>query len=183
VKSIDHLLKPIGCTNCGRCCGVTACTGAEFDRVNAYAKSHGIEPRKQGINCPWLHDNKCAVYPVRPRVCALFGHVPEMECGEVPNNNISESLQGVLMKEVVVETRHTGMRMMHEVVMSLSEIVAATRHHIATDNVPLTINGVSGRRPGPKAYDSARTVALLVPGAFNQSLFVNAESGEFIKGR
>lgn len=180
MKQIDHLLSPIGCTHCGRCCGVTVCTGAEFDRVKSYAKANGIEPRRQGIDCPWLHDGRCLVYPVRPRVCAMFGHVPGMVCGEVPNRNIAPTLERRLMVEMRKESCHTGSRLVHEFVMPLEEIVGMVQEEVSSKSVPLTVDGVLGRRPPAKVYDAARTVSAMT-GAFGRSAFIDT-SGVDIGG-
>ena len=82
---------PMKCdSGCGRCCGIVPVTETEFQRVARYAQEHALEPVDQGITCPWYQGDKCAVYDVRPLVCRMFGHVPQMECPKGYNVNIPE---------------------------------------------------------------------------------------------
>ena len=40
---------------------------------------------RPGESCPLLgEDNKCTVYPVRPFICRLYGHVKGLSCEEKP---------------------------------------------------------------------------------------------------
>lgn len=75
--------------NCGECCGPVPCTETEFSRVVAYAREHGIQPRDQGITCPWYQQGICQVHPVRPALCRLFGHDPKMNCPHGYNVNLT----------------------------------------------------------------------------------------------
>lgn len=75
-------------TNCGACCGVVPCTEGEYTAVAAYAQERGIEPLRQGMTCPWYQGGSCAVHPVRPAVCRLFGHTEDMECPRGYNVNL-----------------------------------------------------------------------------------------------
>lgn len=36
--------------------------------------------RPQGTQCPFLVENRCSVYPLRPLVCRAWGTVPSMAC-------------------------------------------------------------------------------------------------------
>lgn len=82
-------LPPMRCDDgCGDCCGAVPATAAERARVETYARTHGIEPRRQGITCPWYDGKRCAVYTVRPLVCVAMGHVPRLECSRGYNRNV-----------------------------------------------------------------------------------------------
>lgn len=64
----------------------------EAARIKAYVGEHGIRPRHHiGARCPLYIDGTCAVYAVRPRICAAFGHSHKMECPRGYNENVPES--------------------------------------------------------------------------------------------
>jgi Fe-S-cluster containining protein len=84
----DKLLPEMRCDKgCDFCCTVAAASPSEYDRVLAYAKAHGLKPRKQGVLCPWYQGGRCAVHPVRPLVCRVFGHAPDLVCPRGYNTN------------------------------------------------------------------------------------------------
>jgi Fe-S-cluster containining protein len=85
------VLPPMRCDNgCGDCCGPVPVTDAEFERVERYAKSHGIEPKahEHEGTCPMFQDGRCVVYEARPMICVAFGHLPELECSRGYNRNV-----------------------------------------------------------------------------------------------
>jgi Fe-S-cluster containining protein len=86
---------------CGRCCGPVGCTVAEYDAVVAYAGANGITPARQGITCPYYQGGTCAVYPVRPMLCRLFGHTPKMVCANGHNVNVPEKRERRIMDDYV----------------------------------------------------------------------------------
>jgi hypothetical protein len=69
--------------DCDLCCGFVPCSATEFDDVMAFARANGIEPRQQGMTCPF--------HTVRPFTCRLFGHVDEasLTCPRGHNTNIA----------------------------------------------------------------------------------------------
>ena len=97
-------------TNCGACCGVVPCTEGEYTAVAEYAASHGLEPVRQGMTCPWYQGGSCAVHEVRPAICRLFGHVEDMECPRGYNNNIP----GPLRRKWDSRTKNSE-RFLHEI--------------------------------------------------------------------
>lgn len=80
------------CDECGgRCCTYPAMTAKEFKRINIVAGfPSGAKKIEIGLNsvmihmedgtCPYLKQGKCSVYEVRPKVCQLYGMIPEMPC-------------------------------------------------------------------------------------------------------
>lgn len=64
-----------------------------------YARERGIRPIDQGLTCPWFQGGRCAVHPVRPMLCRLFGHVPQpqMQCSRGHNRNVSREDARALM--------------------------------------------------------------------------------------
>lgn len=77
---------------CGDCCGIVPAPPNEYAAVAAYAKKHGIKPKRQGITCPFYQEGTCAVYPVRPTICRVFGHVPDLSCSRGYNTNVDADI-------------------------------------------------------------------------------------------
>ena len=100
---------------CGECCGPVMCSHSEFDRIDAYAKANGIEPKRQGTRCPFYQDGTCKVYDVRPFICRLFGHCGDMVCCKGYNVNIPPDVEDRVMAGYVQDIRRQGgPRMLHE---------------------------------------------------------------------
>lgn len=85
--------------HCGECCGIVPCKDHDFKAVVEYAREHGVEPQRQGVTCPWYQQGRCQVYPVRPYVCRLFGHVERLVCCKGYNANIAPGLEKRLNKQ------------------------------------------------------------------------------------
>jgi Fe-S-cluster containining protein len=77
-------------TGCGECCGLVPATHEEFSRIKTFIKIKGVIPKEQGITCPFYQEGTCKVYPVRPLICQVFGHVddPRATCPRGYNVNI-----------------------------------------------------------------------------------------------
>ena len=75
--------------NCGECCGIVMCSEQEYEHVIGYAVAHDIPAVDQGAACPFYQGGRCAVHPVRPFPCHMFGHVPKLECPHGYNVNIT----------------------------------------------------------------------------------------------
>lgn len=76
------VLQPMQCDDgCGRCCGPVPVTENELGAIRRYVARRGIEPVDHGgLTCPLYIDGRCSVYPVRPFLCRVFGHVPALQC-------------------------------------------------------------------------------------------------------
>ena len=85
----------VGCDRCGsRCVDGWECTQEEFLALLAHLEAtpevlavcrqpKGIEWGEGTVRRCWFRDDRrgrCAVYPVRPLVCRLFGHVEWLPC-------------------------------------------------------------------------------------------------------
>ncbi|ABP68218.1 protein of unknown function UPF0153 [Caldicellulosiruptor saccharolyticus DSM 8903] len=78
------------CLNCGACCGPVLATKSEIETVKRYVENsisqeeqkRLLSQKKHPLVCPYrdIQMKKCAIYPVRPLICRLFGVVKEMEC-------------------------------------------------------------------------------------------------------
>lgn len=69
---------------CVRCCGPFRSTfwlPVEAENINAFFREHDMEERKASSDlvrfllCPYIDDDRCSIYPVRPVVCRLYGVV------------------------------------------------------------------------------------------------------------
>ena len=85
----EEVVSAIDCLQCGNCCRTTVTVFSEEDisRVSkfmgvskkAFVRQYLIEDMGEYTTittpCPFLEaDNKCAIYEVRPKVCASFPH-------------------------------------------------------------------------------------------------------------
>lgn len=113
-----------GCTHC---CTISGGTEQEFQAVMEYARKHGITPLRQGLKCPWYQDGRCAVYPVRPILCRIYGHFddPMLTCPRGYNVNINPKEQRRIMRRTYTkESLAGGPRWLHEAVYTRPEIMA-----------------------------------------------------------
>ncbi len=70
-----------GCTECCRSIGAPSRTELEEKRIRAYIKKQGIRPgRRRDNSCPYVSEGGCAIYPVRPFICRLYGTSPNYLC-------------------------------------------------------------------------------------------------------
>jgi Fe-S-cluster containining protein len=116
---------------CGACCGPVTCTPAEFDAVNAYAASHGVKPRRQGITCPFFQEGRCSVHEARPFICRFFGHSPRLVCERGYNENISAKSERKITYAYQKELAKHGERWLHETVFTNSEIQSILEYEVA----------------------------------------------------
>lgn len=70
------------CSGCGNCCSnILLLTNDEIKKIKEHVKIHNIKPINRNTIlsteykdvCPFLgRDNKCAIYPIRPKICRTF---------------------------------------------------------------------------------------------------------------
>lgn len=75
---------------CGECCGIAPSTKTELNRAIKYARERELAPVNNGVTCPWYQGDTCAIYPVRPLSCRLFGHTGKLVCPKGYNVNIPD---------------------------------------------------------------------------------------------
>lgn len=80
------------CSECGgRCCVLPVFSPEELQVVRL---SVGVPPDTKVVEmlggaavvanpdgvCPYLHERKCSIYAIRPKVCRDYGAVPDLPC-------------------------------------------------------------------------------------------------------
>lgn len=71
------------CSNCGACCGrLLTLSDREYKNIVKYIRDNNIQDQRcqlpmealQDNRCPFRdeHNQKCVIYPVRPKICRLF---------------------------------------------------------------------------------------------------------------
>lgn len=117
------VLPPMQCDEgCGECCGMVPVTETEFQRIARYIKEKGIVPVEhsdegEGFGtCPVYIDGKCAVHPVRPLICDVFGHVEGLPCARGYNVNVPQEQVDRMLRSNGQPTR-----LIHELIPGLAE--------------------------------------------------------------
>jgi len=85
LEDLYALIPQLQCNpGCTRCCvefGVPSMVPAEAERLDRFLQMHGIEKRyAKGTTCPYVDEQGCIVYPVRPLICRLYGNSPNYLC-------------------------------------------------------------------------------------------------------
>ena len=78
------------CVNCGGCCGPVHVSDEEINAIKAYTRAFfskaytkKLREMDRGVfECQFRDTEKkiCAIYPVRPLICRLFGVAKGLEC-------------------------------------------------------------------------------------------------------
>lgn len=84
----DFICTP-GCIECCRNFGVPSRTPVEDERIKKFLAENNMEqPRARGTTCPYVTEEGCSIYPVRPLICRVYGTSENYKCvmGVVPLN-------------------------------------------------------------------------------------------------
>jgi len=98
LEEIYNKIPDFECKNCHSCCGPIIWFKIEDILIKDYLKKHDLkdikwtdeEFKKNNMRCPYLKNDKCAIYKVRPIVCRLQGNIPELPCRFNKNHYMSE---------------------------------------------------------------------------------------------
>ena len=119
-ESLDKIYASIQnfpCKQCHKCCGPIVWFEPEEILIRNYLEKNKIkrvvwtkeEFEKNYMRCPYLIDDKCIIYPVRPIVCRLQGNISELRCISSNNSNlISEIELNKIREEFVKLIRQTN---------------------------------------------------------------------------
>lgn len=88
LESIYALIPSFTCQHCHECCGPIVWFKPEEENIRDHLRSHNLpyitwtaeEFISHNNRCPYLLDERCSIYPVRPLVCRLQGFHPDLPC-------------------------------------------------------------------------------------------------------
>ena len=102
--------------HCGECCGPVACSETEANLIKQFCEDSGIVHRNgDPLTCSFYQKGRCAVYPVRPFLCRLFGHVGKMVCIRGYNRNISKDKECKLTSRYSQKTARQKIQLINEI--------------------------------------------------------------------
>ncbi|MFH1102096.1 MAG: YkgJ family cysteine cluster protein [Methanobacteriota archaeon] len=85
------------CVHCHQCCGPIAWFKPEELLIRDFLNKQGMEYvvwtteefTQHNNRCPYLKQDRCSIYPVRPIVCRLQGIIPQLPCQQHGTMSIS----------------------------------------------------------------------------------------------
>ena len=91
IESLEKIYSSIQnfpCKQCHKCCGPIIWFEPEELLIRDYLEKNKIkrivwtkeEFEKNHMRCPYIIDDRCIIYPVRPIVCRLQGEISELKC-------------------------------------------------------------------------------------------------------
>jgi hypothetical protein len=90
------------CRNCGDCCGPLMITKKELSEIKKYIdkniskkeKNRLKKQKRDPLTCQFRDEKNrnCAIYPVRPEVCRLFGVYDRLPCPYGNSTNLPDSM-------------------------------------------------------------------------------------------
>ncbi|MBS3778461.1 MAG: YkgJ family cysteine cluster protein [Candidatus Thermoplasmatota archaeon] len=96
------------CKHCQQCSNPIMWFKPEEINIKDYLKKHNLpyivwtdeEFIDHHMKCPYLQDNKCIIYPVRPLVCRLQGIIFDLPCPYTKKTLLTEQQFRNIMKKV-----------------------------------------------------------------------------------
>jgi len=109
-KNLEKIYKKIpefDCKHCHECCGPIIWFNTEEILIKDYIERNGIENvkwtteefNKNNMKCPFLKNDRCIIYSVRPIVCRLQGNIPQLPCRFNKNSFMSEETLKKIKKD------------------------------------------------------------------------------------
>ena len=116
-KWLDISVPQMRCDeHCGECCGPVVCLETEMNLIQQFCKDNDIVRRNgDPLTCGFYQKGKCAVYPVRPFLCRLFGHVGTMVCIRGYNRNVTREKEHKLTSRYSQKTAKQTAKLINEV--------------------------------------------------------------------
>ena len=110
IKRLNEIYSKIPnfqCRHCHKCSGPIIWFKPEEINIRNYLKENNIEYvvwsiddfKKNNMMCPYLKNDRCSIYPVRPIVCRLQGNISELPCEHNKNNYMNKKLYLEIKKE------------------------------------------------------------------------------------
>ena len=117
LEKLYLIIPDFNCNHCHKCCGPIVWFEPEEIMIRDYLKKNNIqrivwtkeEFKNNKMLCPYLKNDRCCMYPVRPIVCRLQGNIPDLKCKSKNNNKfISKNELGEIQKHFLDLIRQTN---------------------------------------------------------------------------
>lgn len=108
LKEIYSNISSYSCIHCNECCGPIIWFEPENLLIKEYMEKNNMdrivwtkeEFENNNMKCPYLKDNRCSIYPVRPLVCRLQGVVSDLRCNQnIDQENMSDKELNLILEE------------------------------------------------------------------------------------
>jgi len=107
LEGIYSQIQDFECKHCHKCCGPIIWFEPEEILIRDYMVSHDIDYilwstdqfKNNGMRCPYIRNDRCIIYPVRPIVCRLQGNILDMPCKNNTKKIISKEQLDKIKKE------------------------------------------------------------------------------------
>jgi Fe-S-cluster containining protein len=88
LNNIYSKIPDFNCQHCHECEGPIIWFKPEEINIRDYLDKNNLEYiiwsteefQKNNMKCPYLKNDRCSIYPVRPIVCRLQGNIAELPC-------------------------------------------------------------------------------------------------------
>jgi hypothetical protein len=109
LKDIYSTIPDFKCKHCHDCCGPIIWYEPEDILIRDYMEKNNIkriswtieEFKKNNMRCPYIKNDRCIIYPVRPIVCRLQGNISELKCKFLNNKLLSKEKLKNLRKDFI----------------------------------------------------------------------------------
>jgi len=105
LEKIYSKIQDFKCKQCHQCCGPIIWFEPEELLIRDYLEKHKLkrilwtkeEFKLNKMRCPYLRNDRCIIYSVRPIVCRLQGNISELKCKSLTNSNLisEEDLENI----------------------------------------------------------------------------------------
>jgi len=108
LNKIYSKIPNFDCKHCHKCEGPIIWFKPEEILIRNYLKKHNMKYKqwsKQQFErnkkkCPYLKNDRCSIYPVRPIVCRLQGNVSDLPCEHNKQGYLSKKQLNEIKKEM-----------------------------------------------------------------------------------
>jgi len=98
LNKIYSKIPSFDCKHCHECEGPIVWFEPEEINIREYLNKNNLEYivwstedfEKNNMKCPYLKNDRCSIYPVRPIVCRLQGNIRDLPCKFNKNNLITD---------------------------------------------------------------------------------------------
>jgi len=109
LNKIYDLIPSFDCKHCQKCSAPIMWFKPEEININRFLKKHDLkymmwtdeEFKDHQMKCPYLRNNRCTIYSVRPIVCRLQGTIDELQCPYNPTVLLTHFQYKKIMKELI----------------------------------------------------------------------------------